>query len=316
MHHETPIISISFVFTKPMKIPQPHNSFAKSIDNQIKTNSGKNLFSNQSDLFHFNSETLAAIAKAKELNNNNLLLLIDYATDKAITEFYRVNQYYTFDDQSKEELKSIYKELFEEIRLENNLVETIAKKHYQNLKKWIQKTNPFAENIYKQSHSEIEPVACSEYNADLQYKILRLDIENLRQPVLDIGCGSQAQLITEMRQQGIEATGIDRLSFDAPFLIKADWLTFDYGIQQWGTIISNLGFSNHFNHHNLRKDGNYIEYGKTYMKILNALKINGSFHYAPDLPFIEKFLDRSRFVVRKITIDNLQFTTTIVTRIR
>jgi hypothetical protein len=62
-----------------------------------------------------------------------------------------------------------------------------------------------------------------------------------------------------------------------------------------GTITSNLGFSNHFNHHHLRKDGHFIEYAKTFMDILNSLKIGGSFYYAPDLPFIEKYLDRSKF---------------------
>ena len=78
-----------------------------------------------------------------------------------------------------------------------------------------------------------------------------------------------------------------------------DWLEYDYGEEKWGTIISNLSFSNHFNHHNLRENGNYIEYGKTYMNILYSLKIDGSFHYAPDLPFIEKYLDGNQFELKK-----------------
>jgi hypothetical protein len=65
-----------------------------------------------------------------------------------------------------------------------------------------------------------------------------------------------------------------------------------------GTITSNLGFSNHFNHHHLRKDGHFIEYAKTFMDILNSLKIGGSFYYAPDLPFIEKYLDRVKYRIK------------------
>lgn len=64
-------------------------------------------------------------------------------------------------------------------------------------------------------------------------------------------------------------------------------------MKKWGTIVSNLGFSNHFNHHNLREDGNFIKYAKTYMNILYSLKPGECFHYAPDLPFIEKYLDEN-----------------------
>ena len=116
--------------------------------------------------------------------------------------------------------------------------------------------------------------------------------------------------VNYLKNQGIEALGIDRFKFTASNLITVDWLEFDYGKEKWGTIISNLGFSNHFNHHNLREDGNYIEYGKTYMNILNSLKVGGRFHYAPDLPFIEKYLDNKQFDLRKYEINEYDFKTT------
>ena len=76
------------------------------------------------------------------------------------------------------------------------------------------------------------------------------------------------------------------------------------------------GFSNHFNHHNLREDGNYIGYGRTYMNILNSLKVDGCFHYAPDLPFIEKYLDNNQFDLRKYEINEFDFKTTVIRKMK
>jgi len=89
--------------------------------------------------------------------------------------------------------------------------------------------------------------------------------------------------------------------------MTADWLDYDYGKNKWGTIVSNLGFSNHFNHHHLRENGNYIAYGKTYMNILYSLKTGGHFHYAPDLPFIERYLNNNQFQINKFEINKYNF---------
>lgn len=112
----------------------------------------------------------------------------------------------------------------------------------------------------------------------------------------------------------MEVYGIDRFSFDAANLFNNDWLEFDYGREKWGTIISNLGFSNHFNHHHLREDGNYIGYGKTFINILNSLKLGGSFHYAPDLPFIEKYLDTTRFALKKQEVNQYNLKSTVISK--
>jgi hypothetical protein len=91
---------------------------------------------------------------------------------------------------------------------------------------------------------------------------------------------------------------------------------YNYGIGKWGTIVSNLGFSNHFKHHNLREDGNYIEYGKKYMDIIRSLKVGGRFHYAPDLPFIEFYLDTRQYQIDKFDIGEFDFKTTVITRLK
>lgn len=140
---------------------------------------------------------------------------------------------------------------------------------------------------------------CSQYSAETQIKLLNIDLKTIQEPILDIGCGSSKNLVHYLISQGFEVFGIDRFVDDSTISKKADWLEFDYGIERWGTIISNLGFSNHFKHHHLRTDGNYLEYARTYMSILHSLKAGGRFYYAPDLPFVEGYLDHDKFLITR-----------------
>lgn len=292
------------------------DNFIKNIDNQIEFNKDKNIVLDNLGMFQFVYETVIAISNIEKLNPDSRQFLIEYATDKAIEEFYRVNQYYSFDSKAKNNLKKIYSDLFEDFQSKTDSIENISKKHYEKLRKWLKESNPFAEKIYINAGKKINPAACSEYSPELQINILQIDVEHLIQPVLDIGCGSHGHLVNYLKNQGIEVYGIDRFNFTASNLITADWLEYDYENEKWGSIISNLGFSNHFNHHNLRENGNYIEYGKTYMNILHSLKIGGSFHYAPDLPFIEKHLDSNRFETIKHGIHKYDFKATIIKRLK
>ncbi|KAF5030830.1 hypothetical protein DSECCO2_634070 [anaerobic digester metagenome] len=133
--------------------------------------------------------------------------------------------------------------------------------------------------------------------------------------MLDIGCGKSFSLVRHLRDNKINACGFDRFPSDVPYIFQSDWLSFNYGNGTWGTIISHLGFSNHFRHHHFRQDGNYIGYAQTYMKILSSLKPGGCFHYCPDLPFIEEFLDPSMFSVTRLQTANDAFQTVIVRRL-
>lgn len=285
------------------------------IDKQIEFNQGKNIFLEDKIALRFIDETIKAISSLNELNQDCEDLLINYATEKAIEEFCRINQYYAFSSQAKEALRNIYKELFTNIRTRPNTFRTIEKKHYQNIKQWLKMTNPSAEKIYSKAETDIQPVACSEYRPELQIDILRIDATNITEPVLDIGCGKLGNLVNYFCDRGIVAYGIDRFSFAQDNLMTADWLEYNYGLEKWGTIVSNLGFSNHFKHHNLREDGNYIEYAKKYMDILKSLKIGGSFFYAPDLPFIESFLNKQQYKVDRYEIGNSDFKTTVIKRL-
>ena len=293
------------------------NNLQDSIENQLAFNEGKNLFHEGAiSSLVFTPETLAAIERFGEIDITAENLLIDYLTGRVLQEFCRVNQYYSFDKQNRKDLRDIYIDLFSRIRNTETTLELTAKIHYENLKKWLLKANSFAGKMYTPKDELVEPVACHEYSAELQLTIFQIDTDKIAGPVLDIGCGKQGNLVKHLRRSGIAAYGCDRFAESSPFLASQDWFEFVYGRDKWGTITSNLGFSNHFNHNHLRNDGRFIEYAKTYMDILNSLKIGGSFHYAPGLPFIEKYLDQSKFRVEMQKIGNSEVKSVRIMRLK
>lgn len=128
----------------------------------------------------------------------------------------------------------------------------------------------------------------SEYSPELQRAVLRLD-EPLTGPILDIGCGARGALTLALRAAGHEVVGFDR-DAAADGLLAGDWLSFDYGRQRWGTVVSHLGFSLHFLHQHLAGAPAAFDYARAYRSVLAGLKPGGVFAYAPSLPFIEEVL--------------------------
>ena len=290
--------------------------YKNSINKQFGFNKDKNLFHKGiRNSLRFSPETLLALEKTDLIDSGSEEMLVDYLTDRAIQEFCRVNQYYTFDKQARSLLRGLYVDLFANIKDRRSSMEVIAENHYENIIKWLQETNPFAEEIYNSKGEKIDPVVCSEYSPALQIEILQIDVDRMMEPVLDIGCGEKGNLVLYLRQKGIEAFGIDRFAFSDPCLYCSDWFEYRFEKERWGTIISNIAFSNHFQHHHFRNDGSYIDYARKYMDILNSLKTGGSFHYAPDLPFIEQFLDKNKFQLTKQSIGDYKFESTVIKRL-
>lgn len=288
-----------------------------NIDKQFEFNHGKNLFYNGIlNSLRFSQETLDAIENIDLIDSDSENLLIDYLTNRAIQEFCKINQYYTFDKQAQIMLRNLYVDLFTNIKSHEYSINLIAAKHYDNLIKWLQETNSFAEKIYNSKGELIESVACSEYSPELQIQILQIDIENIIEPVLDIGCGRKGNFVLYLRKKGIDAYGFDRFAYNNSFLTNSDWFEYKFEKEKWGTITSNLGFSNHFQHHHYRNDGNFVDYAKKYMDILNSLKIGGSFHYAPDLPFIEQYLDLDKYKLMKRNVCDYKFQSMKIERLK
>ena len=290
--------------------------YQDNIDKQFEFNQGKNLFYNGIlNSLRFSPETLKAIEKVDLIDSDSENLLIDYLTNRAVQEFCKINQYYTFDKQSQLNLRNLYVDLFANLKKHKSSIDSIAEKHYDNLIKWLHETNSYAEKIYTFKGEMIESVACSEYSPDLQIEILQIDIDRIIEPVLDIGCGQQGSLVLYLRQKGVEAYGFDRFAFGTPVLLNSDWFDYKFEKDKWGTLTSHLGFSNHFQHHHFRRDGNFIDYAKKYMDILSSLKIGGCFHYAPDLPFVEQYLDKDKYQLTKRSIGDYEFKSTKIKRL-
>lgn len=293
------------------------DEYLKTIDKQLVFNQGKNIFLNNNEKpLSFVAETIIAISNMNQIDHAHEDVLLDHVTEKALGEFCRMNQYYAFNTAAKKDLRNIYRDLFLSLRENVHPLQSIEKNHYENLKNWLQTTNPFAGSLYGGQDSEIKPVACAEYAADFQIDLLHIDLAAILEPVLDIGCGREGNLVKYLEQAGIEAYGIDRFSGKDASMQQADWLEYNYGTGKWGTITSNLGFSNHFKHHHIRADGDFLSYGKKYMDILRSLKTGGSFYYAPDLQFIEQYLDTEQFRVEQFHIDPSDFKTTRITKLK
>jgi len=266
------------------------------VDQRINSNRNLNLFYKKDILDQFSADFFHNIMN---IEDDQLDALMNYTIDKVLSELYRVNQYYNFDETAKEELKGIYLDFHKQIKLSPADNTELLKNHRSKLGLWLKKTNPFAEKIYTDQEEKVDSVACFEYSADLQSEILQLDLTTVMEPILDIGCGENATLVEYLRSNGKTAYGIDRYPSEKSYIEIADWLEYDYDKNTWGTIISNMAFSNHFIHHHLREDGNYIAYAQKYTEILNSLKSGGSFHYAPDLSFIENFLDKNKYEISR-----------------
>jgi len=136
-------------------------------------------------------------------------------------------------------------------------------------------------------HPFLKSVCCGEYSAPLQLRLLHLEPTTLREPILDLGCGSRGEVVMYLRQQGLHAVGLDRMSPNLPGFVHSDWFAFDFQEHSWGTILAHQSFSTHFLHSHLHTPRLAERYAKTYLAILQSLQPGGTFHYTPGLPFFE-----------------------------
>jgi hypothetical protein len=140
--------------------------------------------------------------------------------------------------------------------------------------------------------SPVREKPCFYYGAELQLELFGLKLGKIIEPLLDIGCGPEAALVEYLRARGIDAHGVDRhAAAGRAYLHEADWGGFRLAPGSWGTVVSNMAFSNHFIYHYLADDGEGYACAMKYREILESLKPRGSFRYAPALPFVERYLD-------------------------
>ncbi|MCC3380667.1 class I SAM-dependent methyltransferase [Paenibacillus sp. UY79] len=246
-------------------------------------------------LKHKSKELSDFITAAKD--DSNYQDLLDFVVEKNVKLFLKANQYLNFNDEDLRELEGVYRLLFNQLQqlgaqteLSDSEVDNLFRAHYENLQSFLLQTN--GENLFKKykESSDILSIQCAEYQSEFQIELLNIDLTMIQEPILDVGCGSQAHLVEFLRANGIEAYGIDRGIDSSNYLFNQNWLEYNFKPNTWGTIISHMAFSNHFMHHHLRPDGDFETYAKKYMEILQSLKCEGSFLYGPSLFFIEEIL--------------------------
>lgn len=224
-------------------------------------------------------------------------LLCNTCLEATLRYTYTRNQFLNFPETYLALLAQVYQALFDQLR--ENLrtaasfdtlsaeFREVVRQHHARLRTlfgaYCQALHPaaFAE------HPFLESVCCGEYSAPLQLRLLRIKLESLREPILDLGCGSRGEVVTYLRQQGFHAIGLDRLSPELPGFVQADWFGFDFQQNAWGTILAHQSFSTHFLHSHQHMPRLAERHAKTYLAILQSLQPGGTFYYTPGLPFFE-----------------------------
>ena len=246
---------------------------------------------------------------------NTLTFLSETCIDATLRYTYARNQFLNVPDTYLSLLAQVYQTLFAHLR---DCLQTAAsfekfssefrevvRQHHARLRKlfgaYCQAIHPAA---FAQ-HPLLDTVCCGEYSAPFQFRLFDIDLAFLREPILDLGCGSRGDVVAYLRQKGYHAVGLDRMSPNLPGFVHSDWFAFDFQQNTWGTILAHQSFSTHFLHCHLQTPRLAEQYAKLYLRILNSLRSSGSFYYAPGMPFFEPYIHAlPQYDVQKISIDS------------
>jgi hypothetical protein len=155
----------------------------------------------------------------------------------------------------------------------------------------------------------------AEYSPELQLRVLGVRAEDLRAPLLDLGCGAKGALVNHLRKAGLDPViGVDR---DAPAgagFFRESWFAADLSRHAWRTVIAHQSFSLHFLHAHVHSEARASRFAQRYMEILRSLAPGGRFLYAPALPFLEALLPASEVAVTTREIAGTDLLAASVTR--
>ena len=270
-----------------------------SVDRQIAGNSDLNLFYNSFEdeieiADHFRDTAL--LMKRESLPTVNALL--DYVVRRTLETVYRINQFITLSENDKASLRSIYRRTLAE--LDHSGFDSAMRRHYRRLASWISPFYPksFIEEL--KTRNRIGSVKNEEYSAEFQENLMGIDVNSLREPIVDIGCGKNAHLVRYLEAKKKKVLGIDRFVEEKnSFVREMSWFDFSFEKSSWGTIIANMSFSNHIIYA-MNNDSTHLQqYFLKYREIIHSLKEGGEFIYAPSLLFIEERLDSGQFEVSR-----------------
>ncbi|MEG0076815.1 class I SAM-dependent methyltransferase [Anaerorhabdus sp.] len=286
------------------------------MENQFIFNENKNIFCNTNQLL-FHKDTVNKVLKFREnlcdISLEQITHLAYKYQNNFLSQFYMINQYTYFNEESLQNIRNIFISLINELQEVSIPIEDIESRHYNRINTFIKLSNPSIFEINQNDNEISKQFVCAQYTGEFLCDLLDIDVSNIKGLVLDIGCGLDGNLVTYLRKMNIEANGIDRKT-NAPGCTSIDWFMFDYDFEKWDLIISNLSFSSHFLYHHLHNEEISNQYASTYMKILSSLKKNGQWVYAPSIPFFEDVLPKQLYKIERNSIDS-EFLKTTITKI-
>ena len=210
-----------------------------AIDKQIEKNTRLNLlYDNIEDIVRVDKSFSDVFSLARDSGVENLEHITNYTVDKTISAIYSINQFIHITAEQKRELYDIYKESWESY--DSNSPEQSILEHHKRLSKWISKLYPSEFTEVLRTKNQIGNVVKAQYSVEFQMKILGLQLENLMEPIIDIGCGSQANLVRHICIQRNDVLGIDRvIEYKSQHTKEIDWLEFQFKPFFYGSIIAN-----------------------------------------------------------------------------
>ncbi|MCD1655931.1 hypothetical protein K7J14_14625 [Treponema zuelzerae] len=209
-----------------------------------------------------------------------------------VSECVQNNQYISLSNETINRINDIYLNLVKKLKqistdnYNDELIDSIVSNHREQLLKAL------FENEYHKCDNQLY-IPCSEYSGSFQYNLLRLNQFRLLEPIIDIGCGKDYELIKYLDYAGYTAIfGIDQYISNNNYIECTNWFDYKFEPNKWGTVIAHMSFCNHFRRSLINEDQNLEIYKEKYEEILKSLQINGLFIYTPSIKQIENSINK------------------------
>ncbi|MFT3895574.1 MAG: hypothetical protein QM730_28465 [Anaerolineales bacterium] len=235
-------------------------------------------------------------------NTSAVLELVEHCIDSTKRYTYERNQFVNFTAEYDELLNAQYHDFISQTRaalqksdtesaLESAMVAVLTV-HHQRLRLIMASYCVAYQDADLHTNPLLRTVPCEEYSAKFQLSLLGLDLHDLIEPVLDIGCGMNGTLVRYLRANGLSAYGVDRLAPQERFFLRDDWFSFDHVSQPWGSVLAHQSLSTHFIYAYLHQPVSIEKFAKLTMKIINGLQSGSFLAYAPGMPFFESQIEK------------------------
>jgi hypothetical protein len=74
--------------------------------------------------------------------------------------------------------------------------DTLTDNHFRRLQWWLISKQPDAGLLFPSDNARIDKtIVCAEYSVATQLSTLRINVDALKAPILDIGCGREHKLV-------------------------------------------------------------------------------------------------------------------------